>query len=858
MAIALAVRLGAQDSPQPGSLPGEEPRPPRRGPKAEAPLVPFGAGTPLMYLVGNVSWEYEYRGDTVYVKADRMLVHPRQATGEEAEPESDTKRVQEGEETVDIGSLGKFRDFSFYAEGVRIDVPARATHFEAESFYYEHGTGRGVGRNVRIKTTFENVEGMTSLFSRQSSSKVGVTAADGLDFDRDQREDPYLRTPLIVRGEVMRLQDFEVFQGENVSFTTCDYGIPHYAIGAHTVEVQPVRDEDEGQAPTAEGEGPADLPSTAEEDPRAPKAFVIDPEDARFTLSGHTVAALPIAKWDTRWHANLPVRSVDVGSSSKFGFIGGADWNLNYFLSALPDSKAVDVIQREARLGFETHYFSKRGVGLGPHVQYGQRPRSWMPWQLQLTQWNYYGEAQYYGIDDQGSEDRTTGLPPPKQNRLWGHLLHRQAIPYVGYVDVEFSKLSDRAFLREYFEDVAQEEKRQETIIYYRRNILDNLAVTGLYKPHINDFETDVERLPEAKVFLFQQEVLDSNLYTDLNLQAAQLRRDDDALGGPTRASTRFDVVNEWAYPLDTFEPYVQLRPFALLRYTEYSEVLNPSEGAEDRTSLGAGIAASQQWSRVHSFQPDSIAARVFGLPTLKHNIEPKVTYTNVFVNDLPPQDLIDFDETDTVDLREGVDFSLRNEVLARRRIPGSVKKVKPLLGRRDLLLETVPYDTYRLLDSSVRFTLFPRSKRDNSGDVSSLLIFDNTARVFPRTFLRAWFELNPNKSLHADRIATSLTYRPSDELSFTLGDRFTKSRSNIGFVWLNWRLHEKWRVDVYYSRDFEHNEDVEYNVVLNRIFHRFALAIQYSEDVRGGRNRSISVNFSPLELLRPTRRGYR
>ena len=845
--VALVVPLGAADAKPPGPAP----RAPRRAPSAEANLVQAPDGVLVGYFSGNVTWEYQLHGETVYVKADRMMVRARPAT----ETQSQQKAVKDGEKAGRVRSFGEMRDFSLYAEGVRIDVPARATYFEAESFYYEHWTGRGVGRKVRMKTTFENAQGVTTLFSHQEASKLEVTADVGLDFDRERRKDPYQRTPLIVKGDVMRLQNFEVFQGENVSFTTCDYGVPHYELGAKTVKVHPVRDEGEVQETTEELGG---QPSEDRE-PMGAEAFVIDPEYTTLRLSGRTISPLPISKWDTRWSANLPLRSVDLGSSSKFGFVSGADWNINYFLSLLPDWQPVEAVERESRLGFETHSLSKRGVGLGPYAQYGSRPRSWAPWQMQLTRWDYYGEAQYYGIEDHGKEDRTTGSPPPRDNRFWGHVLHRQAIPYVGYLDLEFSKISDRAFLREYFEDVAREEKRQETIAYYRRNVLDNLAVTGLYKPRLNDFQSDVERLPEGKLFLFQQQILESGLYTDLNLQGAYLQDEvDDALGVPTRESSRFDLFNEWAYPLDTFDPYLQLRPFAFLRYTEYGEVLDPGEGAEDRTSIGAGLSASQQWSRVFNFKRESVANRVFGLPSMKHNIEPKVTYMNLFSNDLASQNLIDFDDTDTVDVRETVAFSLRNEVFGRRRLPGSPRKVSPLLGQRDVLLETAQYDTYRLLDSSIRFALFPRSRRDNQDDVSSRLIFDNTARVLPRTFLRGWFELDPNSDLTAERIATSLTWRASTEVSFTVGDRFTRSRSNIGFVWANWRLHEKWHVDLYYSRDFENDEDVEYNVALNRIFHRFALSIQYTEDVRQGRDRSITFNFSPVELLRPSRRGYR
>ena len=41
---------------------------------------------------------------------------------------------------------------------------------------------------------------------------------------------------------------------------------------------------------------------------------------ARLEVLGREILPLPLTRWDTRWQDYLPLRSIDLGSSSKFGF----------------------------------------------------------------------------------------------------------------------------------------------------------------------------------------------------------------------------------------------------------------------------------------------------------------------------------------------------------------------------------------------------------------------------------------------------------------------------------------------------------------------------------------------------------
>lgn len=870
---ALGVLLPAREPPGPGEAE------PQRGratvildalaesrPEADARQMRLDleTGEVVAYLSGHVTWTYRYEGETVELIADRLLVEARKVdgSGPGEPPAGGPTSAAEASGASDELAL----DFRFFADGnVRIAVPEKETFFEADSFYYEHSTGRGVARGVRLKTTYSAARGFQSAFQSKSFSPGQPDPAAG-------EEGTETAAQLSVRADLLRMEGFERFSGEGVEVSTCEYGVPHYSLRAASVEVEPVPSSG-GPAPGKAPPGPPPEPAAPGESEEADdlelaltpgwarqggpgRDYIIDPESTWLHVAGHRLAPVPVSRWDTRWHSHMPLRSVDIGASNQFGLFAGAEWNLNYALDLLPLERflPLSVIEEKAELGFETSGMEKRGFGYGPRALYGTKPSRWDPWQLQLNAWNYYGEAQYYHVDDQGDEDRTTEAPPPREERYWGHVWHRQSIPYLGMLDLEYSRLSDRAFLGEYFEEVEKEEKEQETLAYLRRNIDDNLAVTALYQTRTNDFQTQTERLPEGRLFLMQQPVFSTGLYTDLQLQGAYLHNlSDNALGIPDTAYGRYDLFNEWSYPFG-WNPYFRARPFALMNYTYYGEVADPTDGSEDRATFGAGVTVSQEWSRVFHFAPDSFLRKVLGASDIKHSMVPEMTYLNVFSNDLAPQDVIQVDAIDEVNLTEQFVVGLRNEIAAREtRRSGSTTRA--LLGKRDLELETVAYSQRPLLDSSVRFALFPQPTRDNAGETSSLLIFDNTAAVTPDLYLRGWFELDPNEELEVRRADASATWEAIPEkLWLTFGDRYTRSLSEYLYGTLSLSLTEKWDVDLFGSYDIEREKGVEYNVVLSRIFHRFVVSLEYSMDVGEDYNQTLYVTVSPLELWRPAR----
>ncbi|MBN1443113.1 MAG: hypothetical protein JXA90_10400 [Planctomycetes bacterium] len=851
--------------------------------------------------VGDVRWDYTFGRRRLILRADRLiLVAPGaarglpgsrsgeegtpqeggegRAAGGEPEPAAERGDPEEmegapgqpddpGDAEEEAGAPGQPDDpgdaeeedgapdvlFYFFAEGnTHVELPRERTVIEAGSIFYEHYRDDTFICRITDARLESTIDGMSHMLQ-------SVRLRDLRGSSPHPRQGDIGSMPLVVTARELLTRDFRRYDCRGVRVTTCDYGVPHYSIAAERTRISPIAGEKEKR----DG-GPSAVAIGQEEGDDEVKGFSIDLEEAGFEILGTRVLPLPISRWDTRWHDFLPVRAVEIGHSSKFGHIAGADWNLNFFLKRLPLELVppLESFFRRSRFDFETTYFADRGLAYGPKGEYGTDPKRWDPWPLQLSSWTYYGEGRYFRIRDHG-EDRS-GLPFPDEDRYWASIYHRQAVPWVGILDVEFSEYSDANFLREYFESIYKQEKEQESLVSIRRNFTDNMAATGLFKYRVNDFRSEVERLPEAKLLLLQQPVFSTGLYTDLTLQAASLRsRPAEGLGLESNRYGRVDALSEWAYPLGYLDPYIDVRPFASLRYTGYEDVVDPSAGAADRGAFGAGVTVSQQWSGRFDIDEDSLLNRWFSIRKLKHVVIPKATYFNLFASDMAPEELYVVDDVDNVDLTESVAFSLRQALIRRRetKVEGGFAPH----WRRGELFESLEYESRTILDSEVSFFLYPREERDNDGEPLSRIIFDHAIYPAESLRLRSWVAVDPSDGFRFDIADNSLRvdWLP-DVLSTTVGDRFTRrpgdARGSTHFIYIlaSVNFGEKWRSEAYYSRDIDQEVDSEYSISLIRVFHRFALFLEYTLDVGEDDNHSISVNFAPLDMVgRFLRRPY-
>ena len=780
------------------------------------------------YILGNVRREFTIGPNRIRLMCDRLYIR---ALG---------VFKGEGETVPEAPEGGNDKDelrFYFFADGnVRLELPDQGSTIEAASVYYDHREGLGVIRAARIRSSASGLRGiMNSMELRDLRGTSAPGASAGTEAE------------VLLSIDVLRTTNFKSFTGQGIKLSNCDYAEPHLALAADSADIRPVG----GGARAVDGD---------------PAHYLVDLSGARLEILGTKIIPLPLTHWDTRWQDYLPLRSVDFGSSSKFGFFSSAEWNMNFFLDQLPLA-SIPVLGpglENTRLGFETTHMARRGFGWGPIAEYGRRPGNREPWQLGPRGVGYYGGGRYFSIHDDAAVDRFGGENwreegSTRDDRYWGSLVHRHEFSGFGTLDIEYSGQSDSNFLNEYFEAVAKEGKEQENLVSWRGNYGDNLQVSALYKYQVNNFDETVDRLPELELDWYQQPVFDSGLYMDLRASAARLRhRGADT---PPWRHGRLDLFNSWSYPVTGLNPYIAVRPYAFARYRlggnekvlDLSDEQRPFHPFTDRTAFGSGMTISQQWSRTFPAGSGGMLQDLFGVDSLKHLVVPEVSYLNIFSSDFSPS------ETFQVDATQRFSLSLRQALVTRRNDRGSGEVERPLLGLRNTALKPSSFRRHHLLDSEVSLVFYPGEEEDpgeeeEEGD--KFLVLDHTLRASDSISLRSWIALDPDDGFSDERMDNSIRAEVFPELlSVTLGnvsanhtpDSNVPEDSSFAYTLLSFYPHEKWRAQCYWARNLQSDKDSELSLTIGRVFHRYALFFEYSFDAGEDDNQTFSINFRPV-----------
>lgn len=855
-------------------------------------------------LWGNASISYEWKGDLVRVFADCIVAdasYEKEANEVHAadDPEDTTARdPAEGaaEETEDEAGL-RLKPLSFYAEG-HVRLQAKDLILATDAFFFDYTRERGVAVRVNGRGTMPSVDRLQAIFSRDNLTLTGRRQFDGdttmgdnvSPFEPEEEQTSSRREedgvdralPLgqrarrqalqvAFRAELLRVVDVHSFVGEDIVISSCEYGVPHFGLHSGSMLITRAGGQEKGAAPGAGGEhdhethagGESPVATSSPEGPgetdESPGShFTIDPQDSWFEFDGLSLLPFPLGYWDTRWLEFNPIRNVAYSSSSKYGDRIEVELNLNWILKQFPESnyKPLDDFLSDSRLDVITDQMSKRGFGHGVQGEYGSHPRKWKAQDIDVNSWDFldhHGRSLFYGLEDHG-EDRTApiGSPIPDEERHWGTVLHRQRLPYLGVLDVEYSEQSDPNFLREFF-PYTQTEKEQESLFYLRRHFGDNVAATGLYKYRTNDFETTRERVPEGKLFVMEQPVFNSGVYTGLNLQAANLRLRPGTTGAEaSRDYGRLDLMNEWSYPFG-IQDYVRFRPFFAFRFSAYEQGLDPTDTSIQREAFLGGVSASQEWSRVFRTTREGWMRRLFGIRALKHAVVPQLTYSNLWDNDVDSSRLYPFDTVDTVAEQEAVSLSIRNilwarggrQVRARKSEEGEKQEIGS--GRPTRIVRP----TRAILDADARFTWFPQPERHNMGDRGSLVDLDVSFAPSRYLLFRSRDFFDPNQDMDLELTDNSVTVRPIPEvLSFTVGERFRAGDSEFIYGRSGVKLSRKYYLEAFGGMDLEIEERTDIEVRLVRFMHRFAVECSYSFDRGEDDNHTVSFNLYPVELF--------
>lgn len=581
--------------------------------------------------------------------------------------------------------------------------------------------------------------------------------------------------PLHIRAEEIRIYSKEKFFLTHPKISTCTFGEPHYDFRAKEMELIS----------------------------RQPEGVQMHSSENTFHVLEIPLFYLPTIYGGSGSH--FPLKKIRVGRDSDFGYFLYTDWGQNI------GKWGEWILELDAR--------SKRGLATGIDIKYSDTD----PWGNR-----YKGLLDTYYLHDEGEDFENVHLKRQDRGRIkWDH---RHQFPFQIRADVEISYLSDDNFLNEYFEKEAKEEKEQETLFYLRR-LYDNHGMTFLSKWRLNDFQNTTEKLPEVSYHLVGEPVVDEkhqiqwleNLYFTTHSSVGQNRRRVSTIDGDNalnRVAWRADTDNQLNYPFQL--GVLNINPALGLRLTSYEESIFEKHELTRVSGLARLNIAT------HFYRNYEVRSDLLDIQNLQHILTPRLEYLDIFGTTHPPDELIQFDEVDTVnDVR-----SLRLGVLNRLKTwRGEGKKRKA--------------EEFLYFDVSVPF--YPNENRDNEGDDFGNLEYRTRWFITQKLSLLSDGEYNFSAG-KMDVFNIGLSYRLLPNGSIFIGDRYIRDDSSIVTFAVSYDFSERWSMRFLEQYDLTNKEFTEQKLVLTRYFHRFVVDFEFERD-EGEDNVGFRVALTTLDI---------
>lgn len=579
-----------------------------------------------------------------------------------------------------------------------------------------------------------------------------------------------------------------------------------------------------------------------------------------------------------------PLDRIKIRGDRVFGFGLMLDWDLFELLGGQRPSNT--------RWELETDFLSERGPALGTIFQ--SRGENLLgipgPYQTDIHLWHIY---------DTGT-DRLGGIrtfAPPTRWRGRDTIRHRQELGEDWVFLGQFSWLSDRNFLEQYFKREFDEDINQETFAYLKWQ-RDDLAGSLLVQPHLRAWVNETAWLPRGDFYILGQDIFETlTWFSRASAGYAIFSPSDDIPAGyplvpipgeflrvrplpPSpdfphwgrRELARFDWWNEldWPFQLGPFK----IVPYTLLDLTWYQETMTDPDPT-GRIYYGGGARASLPLSRIY---PD-ISSILFNIHGIAHKLVLWSDYRYVRSDrnfrELILLDRLDDDATDQArrDLRTyfltffppgSREFFLATSPFfdpqlyaLRRGYEYSAETLDDLqflrfgLDQRWQTKRGFPGQQHIVdwMTFNLRATYFPDSQRDNFGHSFAFLEYDYIWHLGDRTTLvsNGWFEPYGDG---ARLFSIGMFLDRGEHMSFYLGYRLLEPiGSDAVITSATYQLSPKWSVTLATTYDFGIAQNLGQSFIVTRTGTdlRVSLGISYNPLTN-----NFGVAFTILPTLAP------
>ena len=171
---------------------------------------------------------------------------------------------------------------------------------------------------------------------------------------------------------------------------------------------------------------------------------------------------------------------------------------------------------------------------------------------------------------------------------------------------LQYYKLSDSEFLRDFFERDNEEDANPKTF-FLLTHALPKATFSFRTDARVNRFESAVERLPEVRFDLANQQLGDTGLYFRNITTYSNLVKKTPSPSEIRQKTMRVHVDNELSYPMKV--NIIEFKPFVGTAHTYYSRTKNSVKNGSIRGVFRTGASLSTKFFKVFDVETNFFGA---------------------------------------------------------------------------------------------------------------------------------------------------------------------------------------------------------------------------------------------------------
>lgn len=628
-------------------------------------------------------------------------------------------------------------------QGTKIDKDsATPIVVNGDKVEYDHANKqvRGTG-NVSI--TYQDIKMTCEVIVVDLEKKKGVAGgnvtlyqegsvfrADEVVYNFEKKTGELVRgsmkmLPWYGKADMIEKVDDKVFKLKTSNVTTCEFEKPHYRLVAKTIKIYL------GERITA--------------------------WHVFFYVGDVPIMYMPYYNHPLK--DNLPQVNLVPGHNDEWGTYLLTAWRYYFH----PDSKGY----------VHLDWRSRRGLGEGIDYKYGMRKFG-------------NGYFRFYHLRDR-EPDESQELGTELPNRRWrAQLRHKWEVDKNTTMIGEYHKLSDQAFLKDYFYKEEYEIEHQPVTYLMLSGAKENFALTYLIQPKVNDFFTEVERLPEAKMSIRSLRLFNHlNLFYDNESSFAELNKNHAkdigrwATPADNYDALRTDTYDKLYYPFQLFN-FLNITPYAGARETFYTEDAIGNNNVT-RYILNSGVDLYSRFYKIYNFETDFLNLDIH---KLRHLIIPSVKYSYLTTPTIKSVDLRQFDAVDDISRGNSAELALEHKLQTKRKDKYGIS------------------ETYDLTSFIIKSNFIIDDNYNNQFELSDYVDYDLELKPYD------WMSLYTDAKFHRRErqfrvVNTDFGIVKSEDERLSIGYRYEKDENTqVTAYWANhwnkddWKKH--WAFEIY------------------------------------------------------------